>query len=326
VTVLVGSEQVEVASGDLSAGSVGTALIDVRGLRRGFRNQEALRGVELTVPAGRIHALLGPNGAGKTTLIRILAGLVDPDAGDVSVAGPVGLIPSGDRSFYLRLSGLENLLFFARLQGLRPRAARERARELLGDVGLDHASRLPVGRYSHGMQKRLSVARALVRDPAVLLVDEATHDLDPEGAQAVRALIADVAAAGAAVLWATQRIEEIRGHAQTVTLLQEGLVRFSGSVAELGEMGIGSRYVLRIADSDRGWPPSLEDVRGAVHTLATVDPFPGMSDQFTMTPRARFSLGNVIVALADSGLEVLSCRPEVAELEQAFIAVTGGAL
>ncbi|HEY7623074.1 MAG TPA: ABC transporter ATP-binding protein [Solirubrobacteraceae bacterium] len=219
--------------------------IEVQGLRRLFERSIALDGVDFTVRAGEIHALLGPNGAGKTTLLRTMSGLVAPTEGSVHVLGAdvtagtralqghVGLVPSGDRTFYLRISGLENLVFFARLQGLRRRKATARAHEVLAAVGLTDAARRRVGLYSKGMQKRLSIARALLTEPGVLLVDEATHDLDPEGAQRVRALIAERAAAGAAVMWATQRVDEISGFANRVTVLTAGRVRFTGSVNEL---------------------------------------------------------------------------------------------
>jgi ABC-2 type transport system ATP-binding protein len=203
----------------------------VRGLTRRFESTTALDGVDLTVEEGEIHALLGPNGAGKTTLLRMLSGLVAPTEGSVVVPsaevtagsralhGRVGLVPSGDLTLYLRISGLENLVFFARLQGLRKRAAVARAHEVLEAVGLGDTGRHRVGTYSHGMQKRLSIARALLTQPGVLLVDEATHDLDPEGAERVRSLVAERAAAGAAVVWATQRVDEIGGFADRVTLL-----------------------------------------------------------------------------------------------------------
>jgi ABC-2 type transport system ATP-binding protein len=219
--------------------------LEVRGLRRRFDRRWALDGVDLVVPAGEIHALLGPNGAGKTTLLRTIGGLVAPTEGSVSVLGldvtaasrtrrgHVGLVPSGDRTFYLRISGLENLVFFARLQGLPRRKAVARAQEVLAAVGLADAARRRVATYSHGMQKRLSIARALLTEPGVLLVDEATHDLDPEGAERVRSLVVERAAAGSAVVWATQRVEEISGFANCVTLLSAGQVRFTGSVGEL---------------------------------------------------------------------------------------------
>ncbi|MBA2297615.1 MAG: ABC transporter ATP-binding protein, partial [Actinobacteria bacterium] len=221
-----------------------TPAIDARRVARSFGSRRALVEVSLAVAAGEIHALLGPNGAGKTTLLRVLGGLMAPDSGSVTVLGAdatrslrshrarIGLVPSGDRSFYLRISGLENLVFFARLYGLRRRAATERANEVLAAVGLEAEARLPVGEFSHGMQKRLSVARALLTRPSVLLVDEATHDLDPHAARVVRELVREISAGGAAVVWATQRIDEIRGLAQDVTLLRAGEVRYTGSVVK----------------------------------------------------------------------------------------------
>ena len=105
----------------------------------------ALDAVDLAIAPGEIRALLGPNGAGKTTLIRVLSGLMKPQQGTVLTRGRVGLVPSGDRSFYLRISALENLIFFARLHGLRLRQARSRAREVLEAVGLADVAR-PSGR------------------------------------------------------------------------------------------------------------------------------------------------------------------------------------
>ena len=141
----------------------------------------------------------------------------------------MGLVPSGDRSLYLRISGFENLLFFGRLHGMSKGEAAARARELLELVGLAGAGDLRAAFYSHGMQKRLSIARALLTRPSVLLVDEATHDLDPEAAARTRELVRGLADEGAAVVWATQRIEEIRGFADGVTLLREGTAALPGN-------------------------------------------------------------------------------------------------
>jgi ABC-2 type transport system ATP-binding protein len=167
------------------------AVVSARCLTRRFGRSVALDVVDFEVGEGELHALLGPNGAGKTTLIRILLGLLEPNEGSVELVGRelrrhltelrqlVGFVPSGDRSFYLRITGLENLVFFARLHGMPRRSAKQRALELIEHVGLKDAAGERVGSYSHGMQKRLSVARALLARPPVLLVDEATHDLDP---------------------------------------------------------------------------------------------------------------------------------------------------
>ena len=312
----------------------GPCAIEVQNLVRSFGDHQALAGVSLTARAGEIHALLGPNGAGKTTLLRVLSGLADPTEGSIRILGAdgrgrgargrVGLVPAGDRSFYLRISGTENLVFFARLHGLRKRAAAARAREVLEDVGLTEAAGRPVGGWSHGMQKRLSVARALLTSPPVLLVDEATHDLDPEGAERIRALIADLAARdGAAVLWATQRLDEIRGFASAVTFLDRGTVRFAGSVEALMAHAASRRYVIRVRNGHPG-PLLTDHLVRVLGERASVAPGAGEDgEHFRLEPVDGVPLGAAIAALADGGIDVLACRQERSEIEEAFLALTG---
>ena len=304
--------------------------VEVDDLRRRFGAVEALSGVSLEVGTGEIHALLGPNGAGKTTLMRVLSGLVEPSGGSAYVldrpAGRsrelrelIGLVPSGDRSFYLRLSGLENLVFFARMHGLRRRAARDRAAELLDAVGLTEAAQRPVNTYSHGMQKRLSFARALLHGPAVLLVDEATHDLDPVAAEKVRTLTRECARGGAAVVWATQRIEELAGFAERVTVLDRGAVCFAGTVSELAAAGGGDRHVIGLGPRTTAKLPALD---AALGTLGRVQPASDTAHALiTLAPGV--SLGAALSALTAAGAEVVSCREERPPMEQAFLAMTG---
>ena len=243
----------------------GPVAIDVRGLERRFGACQALAGIDLAVRPGEIHALLGPNGAGKTTLLRTLAGLVEPTAGTAHLVGidaakgprrlrgRVGLVPSSDRSAYQRLSGVENLAFFARLHGMRKRPAFARAREVLTDVGLADKMDEPVRNWSHGMQQRLSVARALLTEPPVLLIDEATHDLDPAAAATVRGLIAARAERGTAILWATQRLDELRGFADEVTLLAAGTAVFNGTVEALAERAVPNEAHRHASELERGY-------------------------------------------------------------------------
>ena len=313
-------------SGDLS--------VDVRDVSRRFGRTHALDGVSLQIEPGRIEALLGRNGAGKTTLLRILGGLLEPSSGSATVAGldasgsprelrrAIGLVPSGDRTFYLRISGLENLIFFARLQGLRRGAARSRAERALGLVGLGKAARAPVGTYSHGMQKRLGIARALLTEPAVLLVDEATHDLDPEGAVEVRALVRAAADAGAAVLWATQRVEEIKGFADGVTVLDAGRVRFRGSVTALIGAAMPRRYVLELQNgkpADEALELQLQERLAGVGRIRR-EPAPS-ADSFVLALADGAVLGDALSLLLSADMTVLSCRQELTEVEEAFMAL-----
>jgi ABC-2 type transport system ATP-binding protein len=310
---------------------IAPAAITVRNVARSFGPKQALADVSLDVAPGSVHALLGPNGAGKTTLLRILTGLVTPDAGEVSILNErlgsrslqsrIGFVPSGDRSFYLRISGRENLAFFGRMHGLTRRQALARADDMLASVGLADAARGRVGTYSHGMQKRLAIARALLTDAEVLLVDEATHDLDPEGALSVRELVADLAGRGCAVVWTTQRLDEIRGFAQRVTLLRAGEVCFSGTVPQLTAYAVPRHYLLRIengASSAAVLAKRLQAALGSRGTIAAED----ASDHFVLALADDAVLGDAIAALSTDDTRVLTCREERSEIEEAFLHLT----
>jgi ABC-2 type transport system ATP-binding protein len=221
------------------------------------------------------------------------------------------------------MSGLENLVFFARLHGLRRARALERAWECLEAVGLADVGRAWVGTYSHGMHKRLSVARALLTHPAVLLVDEATHDLDPEGARRIRALVSAAAREGAGVVWATQRVEEIRGFADRVTLLHRGEVRFAGSVARLMAASPARRYLLHLRDGNAHQPNLFAEARAALAALAgglvSVGPDP---EHLLLALPEQITLGEAVASLVGAGLDVLACREEGSGVEEAFLSLT----
>lgn len=303
---------------------------------RHFGATRALDGVSLKVRQGEIHALLGPNGAGKTTLLRAFTGLVQPSAGTIRIRGIpseelgyrgfrklFGVVPSGDRSFYLRISGLENLVFFGRLYGFRKRLAFARAWECLRAVGLEDAARKRVGLYSHGMQKRLSVARGLLTDPVVLFVDEATHDLDPEGSRRVQDLVTDAARRGTAVVWATQRLDEIRGFADQVTVLDEGKVRFVGTVPQLMAISEVRRYVLQLESRTSDDATLVSAANEALSPTATVSLAEDSEDRNCLLDLEDGGvLGDAISALTARGIRVLSCREARSGIESAFLNLT----
>jgi ABC-2 type transport system ATP-binding protein len=302
----------------------GSAAVFVREMVCRFGEKTALNGVDLTIAPGEVHALLGPNGAGKTTLIRALCGLVTPQQGMLHTSGRVGFVPSGDRSFYLRISALENLIFFARLDGMRLRQARERAREALEAVGLTEVANRPVGRCSHGMQKRLSVARAVLGRPPVLLVDEATANLDPEAARRIRGLVRGLADDGAAVLWTTQRVDEVPGLADSTTLLVDGRVVFSGSPAQLAARAPSDRYLIEVRETESGQAPSPAAVQLAVGARGSILPT-NDADHFLLEPAEPSGLGAAVARLVDEGFQVVGCRQAQSEMEEAFLVLTGAA-
>src|SRR5262249_49665735 len=171
--------------------------------------------------------------------------------------------------------------------------------------------------------KRLAVARALLTDAQVLLVDEATHDLDPEGARVVRELVAELAARGTAVLWTTQRLDEIRGFADTVTLLREGEICFTGTVPELMAYAIPRRYLLRIRNGAPSSTTLAARMQDALGTRGTITP-EGGSEHFVLSLSDDAVLGEAIAALNGSDGHVLTCREERSEIEEAFLHLTRG--
>jgi len=191
-------------------------LIHVRGLSRRFGAREVVRDLDLVLHAGDRVGLRGANGSGKTTIIRCVAGTLAPTRGDIRVAGypagslearrSLGISLSQERSFYLRLSGRENLQFFARLRGAGRREASEQVGELEQELELRHILDERVDRCSTGMVQQLALARSLLGDPPVLLLDEPTRSLDTAAIERLWATIDR--RSGSAVLLATHREED----------------------------------------------------------------------------------------------------------------------
>jgi ABC-2 type transport system ATP-binding protein len=212
--------------------------------------------VSLDVHAGEFVGLLGPNGAGKTTLLKILATLIVPDRGTATVVGHdvvgdpaavrrvIAPVLANERSLYWRLSARENLELFAALLQIPGRDSATRVSNVLEVVGLMDAGRKMVGQFSAGMMQRLLVARALLGQPRVLLLDEPTRSLDPSAAHAFRSFLREELGMrrGCAVLVATHRTEEAFDLCDRVVVLNRGRVAASGRAVELGESLMGSRY------------------------------------------------------------------------------------
>jgi ABC-type multidrug transport system ATPase subunit len=305
-------------------------VLSADGIVREFAGTLALDGVSLELGAGEIRALVGPNGAGKTTLLRILCGLLEPHGGSLRMLGAeitqsrelrreIGLVPSGTRSFYLRISGFENLAFFGRLHGLRRREAASRALDALEAVDLAEAAHRSVATYSTGMQRRLAVARALLHRPSILLIDEATHDLDPEQAVRVRALVAEAAAQGAAVLWTTQRLEELHGFGDTVTLIDRGHCRFDGTLHQLLEVAGRRRYLLGLETGDGEGVLNLPLQLGRLGSLDAVEA--SSNGRYLLTLADGAILGDALESLCALGMRVVSCSEAQASIEEAFLSL-----
>ncbi len=212
--------------------------------RQGGKEVRAVVDVSLAIAAGEILAFLGPNGAGKTTTIKMIAGLIQPDAGSVRILGrdpqadpgalaQVGAVLEGNRNLYWRLTPLQNLEYFGVLRGLPPRTARQRGIELLETFGLLEKRDVAVQTLSRGMQQKVAIATALLHQPALLLLDEPTLGLDVEAAQAVKSLIRQIAASGRAILLTTHQLEMAEALSDRVAVIQQGVIVAQAPTQEL---------------------------------------------------------------------------------------------
>ena len=233
------------------------------------RRTQALKRASFCCPKGKITCLLGPNGAGKTTIIKILAGLVLHDGGAISILDTplkrisrqfrrrIGLLTSNDRSFYWRLTGRQNIDFFASMYDLKGKARKSRVDEVLQEVDLKKEADKPFRLYSTGMIQRLLLARALVGRPDVLLLDEPTTHLDPNAKTDIQNLIRErlVAGRGTTVLWCTHDLEEAQDLSDHLVLLHKGNILEEGTLSTFESKVLSDhRYILEFERLPRdGW-------------------------------------------------------------------------
>lgn len=206
---------------------------DIFGFGRSVETR-ALSGVSLSAAPGEALGLLGPNGSGKTTTLKLISTVLLPDGGKVRVSGldtrtdsltvrrQVGFALASERSFFPRLTARENLEFFAALEDVPRRNWRERAESALDDVGLTDAIGKQVMKFSAGMYQRLAIARALIKRPSVLLLDEPTRSLDPDAANRLWSLVRDLARTGIAIVLATHNFAEAAAICDRIAILHRG--------------------------------------------------------------------------------------------------------
>jgi len=235
-----------------------TLTIEATGLRKRYGSVAALDGLDLAVEEGHVVGLLGPNGAGKTTALRILVGLVRPDAGSVTVAGETvsqGWV-AGERVgamvatpvFYPHLSGAENLRVLAAAWGWPRGRADARIAAALGLVDLAGAAGRAAKGYSTGMRQRLGIALALLADAPTLILDEPANGLDPAGIVEIRDLLVALAGSGRTILVSSHLLTEVEKTCDHVTIVDRGRIVANGTPEALA--GAGERIEVRLTDDD----------------------------------------------------------------------------
>ena len=277
--------------------------------------------VDLTVERGDVYGYLGPNGAGKTTSLRMMLGLIRPTAGSVRLFGrdPIQTVHALDGvagfveapRFYPYLSGRRNLELLASFDG---GGARDRIASVLDTVELTDRAGDRVGGYSHGMQQRLGIAGALLREPRLMLLDEPATGLDPAGMRDMRQLIRRLAEGGMTVVLSSHLMPEVEELCNRVAIVRSGAIVYEGAIADLKRTA-GSTYHLRTTDNDRALAvcqaqPGITDVRMEAGSVA----FGGNEE----------AVAELSVALVEAGALIQSLVPQTATLEELFFKLTEG--
>ncbi len=295
-------------------------VVEITGLRKSFGEVVAVDDVSLEVPGGSVYGLLGPNGAGKSTILGCLLGLVQPDAGTISLLGRrvdggaddvvrgVGSTMETP-SFYPYLSGRDNLRYF---QGIIRGSDAAEIDRLLGLVGLADRADTRFQTYSLGMKHRLGVAFALLGDPQLLLLDEPTNGLDPAGVAEVRRLIRRLGDGDRTIVLASHLLNEVEQVCDAVGILSKGRLIASGAVKEL----IGRQGRLRVRTTDDDAAAALLD------GLDWVGPVVAAPEGLLVTaPAGRAA--DLSAALGGAGIWVAELRALEGSLEEYFLEVTG---
>jgi ABC-2 type transport system ATP-binding protein len=306
-------------------------VIEVEGLRKRFGSQVALQEVDFMVPGGEIFGFIGPNGAGKTTTIRILATLALPDSGTATIGGvPVAEDPHAVRELigympdffgvYDRLTSIEYLEFYAACHGLPHRRRRAVAHELLELVDLGGRADDQVDTLSRGMKQRLCLARALVHDPQVLLLDEPASGLDPRARIEMRELIRELRRMGKTILVSSHILPELEELCTWVGFIDAGRMVAAGPISDVrNQVLTGRRLRVEVVNADEvkllAARDQIEDRRGVI----SVDL---VEDGLEVAVEDTFQDQDLLIELVRAGVAVRSFARVTGDLSEAFMRLT----
>ncbi len=307
-------------------------LLRCTGLRKAFGSLQAVAEVSFDVAPGETYGLLGPNGAGKTTSISMIAGLLEPDAGSVEIAGhpmqvgsveakaQVGLVPQ-ELAIYPDLTGRENLDFFARLYGLDRSARARRNDEVLDIIGLADRAGDRAGTYSGGMKRRLNIGIGMLHGPRLLILDEPTVGVDPQSRNAILESVEALATEGMSVLYTTHYMEEAERLCDRIGIIDQGQLVAEGTrralVAKIGEQDL---VRLRVT----GDLEAAADACSAVEGVTSAD---AEEDGVTcLLNDAASRLPALLDAVTRAGATVGGVEVREPDLEDVFLHLTGRAL
>lgn len=283
----------------------------------------------LKIEKGEVYGLVGPNGAGKTTLVKLLSTLILPTSGtatvnghDVSKEGPavrasIGLSVGNERSFYFRLSGEQNLEFFGALQGLSHDEIKKKTPELLKELDLYEARKEKFMKYSTGMMKKLNLARALLTDPPIILLDEPTAATDPYSASKIRSIISDLKNEGRTILLTSHNMHEVERASDRVGVINHGKLIAEDTPTAL--KGLLKKCIVKIELKSK----ISQNFADKIRNLEEVDKIDISGFRIEIvTANRELVLNKVVQFLSADGVEVTNICVEQPSLEEVFIDLT----
>lgn len=304
--------------------------VEAAGLVKVYGKERAVDGVDLVIPRGTVYGFLGPNGAGKTTTIRMLATLIQPDAGNASIFGHdlktesaaiksrislTGQYASIDED----LTGTENLVLISRLMGYTTKEAKRRAVELLSAFGLEAAAKRQVKKYSGGMRRRIDIAASIVVTPDLLFLDEPTTGLDPRSRNQVWEIVRALVQTGTTVLLTTQNLEEADQLADRIAVINQGKIIAEGTSSELkASVGTGTLNVQLLDAADQAQAAAILERKLSVPVHISTDgvTLSAQAKDSSIVAEAIGELGREKIGISDFSLG----RPS---LDEVFLTLTG---
>ena len=299
-------------------------MIQTEDLSKQFGDYWAVDGVSLDVYPGQVFALLGQNGSGKTTTIRMLTSVLAPTRGQARIAGfdvvqspekvraSVGVLTE-QHGLYLRMTGFEYLDFFGKVYLLDTSTRKKRSREWMEYFGLSEVAKRPIGQYSKGMRQKLALARTLIHEPTVLLLDEPTSAMDPESAQLVRNAIASLRTELRTIIICTHNLVEAEMLANKIGIIYRGKILISGTVEELKRSLLGpAEFEVRVRGK---WPHGNLNLPPGVTPLETRE----TSSRFRIE-EPQISNPILLKELMERGVKVVTFQELPRTLEQVYLA------
>jgi ABC-2 type transport system ATP-binding protein len=218
-------------------------IISITSLSKSYGTTKAVDNLNLSINEGEFFGFIGPNGAGKTTAIRMITGIVNQDSGNITIAGlakherqkiasVLGVVPES-RGFYDWMTAIEYLSFFANLYSIAKDHASEKIKHLLSQADLTSSKHKRIGAYSRGMKQRLGLARALINDPQILILDEPTLGLDPQGQEDIQNLLKELNSNGVTIFYSSHLLHEVSNLCSRIAIINRGCLVAQGTVQEL---------------------------------------------------------------------------------------------